>query len=168
MQAQREKNELTDQMKVLEDRLKRLRLEAEDNDKNFKTDMREREAENKVLTSSLHEQAHLNKTVHEGSARMQEHMRAHLTKLRGDLDSSRLLDCSLLDHTANVTDSPNKTAATQQSPYNRSLLSKSLKEDEGTALLDEFGSEIERIKTAIQNAETQNAQLIAKVSDLDR
>eukprot|EP00277_Geminigera_cryophila_P025307 CAMPEP_0179465326 /NCGR_PEP_ID=MMETSP0799-20121207/46912_1 /TAXON_ID=46947 /ORGANISM="Geminigera cryophila, Strain CCMP2564" /LENGTH=539 /DNA_ID=CAMNT_0021269537 /DNA_START=9 /DNA_END=1624 /DNA_ORIENTATION=- len=164
--AQREKNELTDQLKLMEDRLKRLRLEAEDDEKNLKTELREREAENKGLASSLHEQTLMNKTIAEGTTRLQESMRAHLTKLRGDLDSSHLLDGSLLDSSAVATDSPEKTAP---SPYNRSILSKSMKEpqDEGTALLDDFGSEIERIKAAIHNAETQNAQLLAKVSSLD-
>ena len=44
VQAQREKNELNDQMKLMEDRLKRLRLEAEDCEKNLRAEVREREA----------------------------------------------------------------------------------------------------------------------------
>ena len=49
----------------------------------------------------------------------------HLNKLRGDLDSSHLLDGSLLYSSDVATDSPEKTAP---SPYDRSMLSKSMKE----------------------------------------
>jgi hypothetical protein len=166
VQAQREKSELTDQMRQMEERLKRLREEAEENEKHLKIELKERTAENKLLTSSLQDQTSINQTLDEGNKRMQENLRSKLTRMRSGLDSSRLLDSSLLNESLE----PNTPEKSAHSPYDRSILSKSLKDgkqDEEAALLDDFGSEIERIKSAIQNAETLNAQLMAKVTNLD-
>ena len=170
VQAQREKNELTDQLKLMEDRLKRLRLEAEDNEKYLKEELREREADNKTLTASLHEQTGMNKTMEEGNRRLHDTMRSQLTRLRDDLDSSRLLDASLLDESAQAS-TPDKFSGASLSAYNRSLLSRSVrdgaKQDDDAALLGDLSTEMDRIKAAIQYAEAQNEQLIAKVSTLD-
>jgi len=169
VQAQREKNELTDQMKLMEDRLKRLRLEAEDNEMHLKKDLREREAENKELAASLREQTGANKTMEQDSRRLHDTMRSQLMRLCDDLDSSRVLDASILDETAQAA-TPDKSCAMSPS-YNRSILSRSVKgkgkQDDNTALLDDFSSEIERITAAIRHVEAQNAQLVVKVSTLD-
>ena len=170
VQAQREKNELTDQLKLMEDRLKRLRLEAEDNEKHLKEELREREADNKTLTASLHEQTGMNKTMEEGNRRLHDTMRSQLTRLRDDLDSSRLLDASLLDESAQAP-TPEKSSGVSSSAYNRSMLSRSVKEgakqDDDATLLGDLSTEMERIKAAIHYAEAQNEQLMAKVSTLD-
>ena len=169
VQVQREKNELNDQLKLMEDRLKRLRMEAEDNEKNLKAEVREREAENKLLNESLYEQKSVNKTLDEGNRRLQGSLRSHLTGLRSDLDSSKLLDSSLMEETEKPG-SPDKGVHWLQpgTPdkgvhwlQERSLLLKSLQEDkvENEDLLEDFASEIERIKLAMQNAEKLNAQV---------
>ena len=82
-------------MKAAEE--KRLRLEAEDCEKNLRAEVREREAENKLLNESLHEQKSVNKTLDESNRRLQGSLRFQLTGLRSDLDSSKLLDSSLMD-----------------------------------------------------------------------
>lgn len=144
-------------------------MEAEDNEKNLKAEVREREAENKLLNESLYEQKSVNKTLDEGNRRLQGSLRSHLTGLRSDLDSSKLLDSSLMEETEKPA-SPDKGVHWLQpgTPdkgvhwlQERSLLLKSLQEDkvEDEDLLEDFASEIERIKLAMQNAEKLNAQV---------
>jgi chromosome segregation ATPase len=114
VQAQREKHELTDQLKLMQDRIKRLRLEAEENERNLEIELQERADENKLLITSLETQKNMNSTLDEGNRRVQDSLRLQLTRLRSDLDSSRFLDSSSLKDTAHP-ESPDKIAAKQKS-----------------------------------------------------
>ena len=168
VQVQREKSELTEQVKVMEDRLKKLRLETEENERNFKADLRERECENKLLAATISEHESINQTQDEDTRRMHVTMRSHLERLRSDLDTSKLLNSSLLDESDH--EEPGTPDSSTHSAYDRSILSRSLKDDkpQDVALLDDFASEIERIKSAMRSAEALNAQVFPYIVQTSR